>query len=709
MEDYVLSETDRGDGPNPPGQTALNLEAPQIDASRAALVKKWEDEIKYAAKHHSKAFKRMKKCQQLAKDGASKEWAEADRYVAPILPRHINQTVASLYAKNPQAYYQRKKRMMYPTWDGKPESLQQAVASAQKGDPTAYALLQEVVKALEYNDMLEKLGRTAVICWDYYTSEQEFGFKAQLKALVRRTKVNGVGYVKLCYQRVLKPNPEVTAQISDITAKLARLEKLAHEASEGELQPDAAEMEEMRLSLQDLQQQEMIMAREGLVFDFPRSDEVIIDPECRHLKTFAGASYIVQQFNLTPSKIEEIYGVDVGDSCAMYSPSKTGGKNTGKRQKDSTARVYEVWDKVNRQVFTICEGYGDFIREPATPDVDIERFFTIFPLVFNEIESDDDIFPPSDVWNARHIQSEYNRSRESLRQHRRASRPYYVASEANLEEEDLKKLADHEDHEIIRVKQLLQGQKVEDLLQRGPTIPIDPNQYQVEEIFSDLLRSVGTQEANLGGTSSSTATESSIAEQSRSASLADNVDELDDLLSNLAHSSGQLMLKELSKDTVIEIAGPGAVWPETPMTRADIAKDLVLSIKAGSSGRPNRAAELANRERALPFLMQLPGSSAIAIPLLKDYLNLLDIDVDELELKGMPSIQAVNAALMKPAQITADPNQNTQGADPRTAPDQQGAQGADNAPQATPSGQGQAPYPTSAGLGSGIPANTPLN
>ena len=42
-------------------------------------------------------------------------------------------------------------------------------------------------------------------------------------------------------------------------------------------------------------------------------------------------------------------------------------------------------------------------------------FFNIFPLVFNEIENDEEIYPLSDVWIARHMQFEYNRSREGLR------------------------------------------------------------------------------------------------------------------------------------------------------------------------------------------------------------------------------------------------------------------------------------------------------
>jgi hypothetical protein len=208
--------------------------------------------------------------------------------------------------------------------------------------------------------------------------------------------------------------------------------------------------------------------------------------------------------------------------------------------------------------------------------------------VFNEIEHEEELYPPSDVEQAKHIQNEYNRSREALREHRIAARPYYAVSN-RLEQEERKKLANHAAHEIISFNQLAPGEKVEDFLQRGPTAPIDPNLYEVEMIFNDLLRTVGTQEANLGGMSGGTATESSIAEQSRTVSQADNVDDLDELLTDVAKAFGQICLMELSKETVVEIVGPGAVWPDMPQSREEAAKDLLLEIKAGSSGRPNRA------------------------------------------------------------------------------------------------------------------------
>ena len=66
--------------------------------------------------------------------------------------------------------------------------------------------------------------------------------------------------------------------------------------------------------------------------------------------------------------------------------------------------------------------------------------------------------------------------------------------------------------------------------------------------------------------SGATATETSIAENSRMSSTSDNVDDLDEWLTEITKSGGQLMLMQLSKQTIEEIVGPGAAWPDMPPT-----------------------------------------------------------------------------------------------------------------------------------------------
>ena len=675
-------------------------DAAEVPAERRALVKQWEKRVLAAKSHFKKDFDRMKANMQFATDGADKEWLASGQYVVPIVNRHINQAVAQLYAKDPRATATRRKRLMYTVWDGTPESLNAAVMALQAPpvvdpltgvpsgpDPMAQQLLQEIEAVKQENAMIDKMGETLSILWKYFTGEQANGFKEQMKALVRRTKVCGVGYVKLAFQRELRPNPEKVAAFDEASSQVAAMEKSLAKLSAGEIEETSAQMEELRLLAKQLEQEMYVIAREGPLFDFPRSTEIIVDPKCRHLKTFAGARWIAHQFDMSADEVMEIYKVDIkGRFTGMTNEQeKTFQEKTnsdgGEGKPEECARIYEIQDRKLGQTLTICEGFPDFLKEPSAPDVRIERFFTVFPLVFNEIEHDERLYPPSDVHLLRDTQNEYNRARQGLREHRTSNRPGWASPKGVLSKEDKGKLTSRPAHAIVELQSLKPGQKVDELLQRLPASTIDPAQYDVEAHFQDILRTVGSQEANLGGTANATATESSIAENSRASSRDDNVDDLDNMLTELAKATGQLMLLELSLETVKEIVGPGAVWPQVQGNREQIAKDLFLEIKAGSSGRPNAAADLAKMERAMPYILQIPGVNPR--PIASKYADLLDQDMDDFFVEGLPSMTAMN-------QQTQPGN-----GDPLSDPNQQGAEGGQNDPAPAQGNEGPQPaYPS---------------
>jgi hypothetical protein len=204
---------------------------------------------------------------------------------------------------------------------------------------------------------------------------------------------------------------------------------------------------------------------------------------------------------------------------------------------------------------------------------------------------------------------------------------------------------------------------------------IDPKQYEVDSIWQDILRVTGQQQANAGPTADATATESSIAENSRQIGVSDSADDIDDLLSLLVQAMGEVMLTEMSKDTVTEIVGPGAVWPEMQETREEIAETVTLGVKAGASGRPNQAADLQKLQTAMPMILQIPGLNPI--PFGEKYVDLLDIDIEGAVVEGLPSMTAMNNQAAKPPAPPAGAPPNS----PGSAPGAQGAQGGNNAPR----------------------------
>lgn len=679
----------------------------EVTAERKALVQNILKEIAADKKHWDKAFKRMRQCMKLAADGTlDKETADSvdGAYVVPIINRLIGVAVATLYAKNPKAVAKRKKKMMYKLWDGDPKTIMAAMQSImpqpapQMGhnggppmegaapapmappeiDPNAVALLAEIAETKAQFIQYDRMAETMELLFAYFLQEQDSGYKEMFKALVRRVKVCAVGYVDLGFQRQLAPNPDVNAQIADVTSMIAEIEAGMTLLQDGDIEPATAEAEHLRLLLEDLQTRTEMIVREGPTLSFPRATEIIPDRRCRHLKTFAGARWVTREYDMTREEILKTWKVDVGTNFTAYknvtAPDGTVNATKETATEDSCGKVYCVQNKRDQQYYVVCDGYPDFIVEPREPDVKIERFWTIFPLVFNEVEAENEdgsvsIFPPSDVWIARHMQRDYNSARQGLREHRIAAKPGWATPRGKMEQTDKDKLGARQAFEIVELNALAAGETIDKLLMPIPVPGVDPGMYETETIFTDVQRSVGVQAANLGGTSGDTATESSIAEHSRDTSNASDVDDLDTMLSALARAMGQLMLTELSKETVLEIAGPGAVWPDLPPSREAIVKDLILEVEAGSSGRPNNAATLANYERAMPWLSLLPGVNPE--PLARKGLKALDIDADDAFVEGAPSIAAINQLAGQNNQAGAGPN----------APENQGGQGSDNAKQ----------------------------
>ena len=664
--------------------SAVQRDEPQVDNPTKALVERWCKRIRESKEYFREDYHRMREDMQFARAGANKDWIAADGFVVPIINRHINQAVANLYAKKPTVTAKRRKKLLTQVWDGSPATLEAATERIAQGvaTPQDTALVQEVLAAKRYTDQIDRFGETLEVLYDYFAKEQQPTQKSQMKSLVRRIKTCGVGYVEVCFQREYYKNPDETAKLEDHTRRLEELQRRAQDFADEEVQdedPEIAELQSLIADLQNSLEQGKTLLREGPVDQYPRSTEVIVDKKCKRLRGFLGAGWVAREYHMTPEEVQQKWGVDVGSDYDPYRKASQTEESdhfrvesdlpSGVQEEDERRGLVCVWRVQNKdlgQVFVVADGYKDFLEAPRAPDYEIEGFWTVFALTFNESESEE-LFPLSDVHMLKHTQREYNRSREYRRLHREANKPKYFTQKGRLEDKDREKLENHQAHAVIELKAMTADMPIDRLIQAFQPVGMDPALYETNSEIEDVLRTVGSQEANLGGVGGETATETSIAESARMTSVASNVDELDDFLSDVARAKGKLMLMEMSVKMVREIAGPGALWPE--VDREAVAKELTLEIKAGSSGRPNKAAELANLERALPYLLQIPGVNPNALA--RRYADLLELDIDDLIIQGLPSITALNALYGRVAPSTGDA---------QTDPNQQGEEGGQNAP-----------------------------
>lgn len=694
MEDMYSDDASEAMGPTSSMEAdeATKSRRPTDDTERQ-LVEKLCKRIQADRNRHEKAFKQMREDMEIARRGAPNSWPE-NKYVANITGRHVNQKVAALYAKNPKAIARRRERLDFRVWDETEQSLMMAMQTVQMGmqggvdpvtgapralaDPTIGPMLQqsmEIVQdyqqGMQQRENMTRVGKTLELLFDYFTKEQTpVDFKTSMKQLVRRAATTGVGYLKLGFQREFDQDPQVAERLADFQQQLLHIQKLAEEAQEGDAGDREVKQRELEHAIAGLEEQQYVLIREGLIFDFPDSTRVIPDKMTRSITGFVGARWLTVEYLYTPDEVKANFGVDVGSSYTKYSDDGTYREENGQMEmdlgdepRDDLVCVWEHYDRQTGVVYLLCDGHKGFLREPGAPDVYVEDFWPIYALTFNEVEDPKHLFPPSDVRLMLPMQNEYNRARQGLREHRIAARPRYVTPTGLMSDEDKINLSEAEAFEVVEINMSPDNADVNKVLQLVPMSGVDPNLYETGQVFSDIQLVVGAQEAQFGAVSKATATESSIAEGSRIASVDSNVDDLDAFLTRIARASGQILFKEMSQEEVVKIAGPGAIWPD--LSLEEIAQEIFLEVEAGSSGKPNQVQEIRNWKEMLPFLIQMPNISPTWLA--RESLRRLDdrLDLTEAITENVPAIVAQNRlAGAAPA--------------PGAAPEDQGGAGEDN-------------------------------
>jgi hypothetical protein len=648
-----------------------------VAQSREAEVDRLCRAVKSDLKFWEYAFKRMKDWRSFARgrqwpDMTKEELSDADRpYVVNITQRHIQQRTAHIYAKNPRFRFKKAKRLNYRLWDGTANGLMAAQMQMQQ-DPSnmvAMQIIQEAMANQQTSQMLDGAGKTLTYLYEHQVREQNPPTKKMMKKMVRTTLTCGVGYIKQTFQRAMDLSPDGHQAINDASTRLAEVERLGMDLQDGEIGEHDAEIEQLRALIADLEKQHEIVVREGLALDYPDSTNIIPDQNLSYLPGFVGCSRVTEQYCLTADQVKRIYKVDVSKSAVEYTDREdlAGPQSQPELVERKTVRVWEIWNIETGMVCVVCDGYNDYLVEPHAPITYTDRFWPWFVFAPNAMDDSEDPFPPSDVELIQSQQAELNRAGEGLRQHRWANRPRWVTGQ-NLPETDRAKMESASAHSISVLHSMPPEAKVNDKIQPFPAMPIDPSLYNSGPAFQDILRAAGTQEANLGGTSGATATESSIAHASQKSVESSATDEFDDLLTEMARAGGQILLAEMSPDQVMQIVGPGAIWPQ--MSREQIAKEVELAVVAGSSGLQNQAHEVQVRERVYPLLFQIPGLSPEWLA--RDLLQTLDDRMDYEDAIDMNALSIIAAN----GQLQGEANRGGADNAPRPGmPQQQGQMG----------------------------------
>lgn len=610
-----------------------------IDEIDQSHIKMWLSKI-ISAKHKWKDdFTRMRDNMKFV---SGLQWPgqakmDDDRYIANLTLQLVNQKVATLYAKNPTFVAKPVEKMNYQVWDGQTESLLSAIAQAEQfvlsGQPLPLemqAFFIDVENGRLREQLIGKVCETLEKLFKYAIRSQKPEFKGQLKKAVRRVITCGVAYGRpiFCrdgpgYTKISTIDPS-----SDDQDRINRSQVILDRLSKQEIAEDSPEAGTLRSLAMSLGTPLTISKLpERLEFDFPPATSIIVDEMCRGLTDFVNCNWIAQEYILPVEEVNAIFGVDIkigGQSqVSEYKPDGTNVEATyvDGAKSDIFANkpicLYEVFDKKTLTRFFIAEGHHAYLLPPEHPWPEVNGFWHHFALTFNDIDTDDEckvsIFPPSDVQTVKSAQMEWNRTRDALRDQRVANAPTYIVRKGTLTEADKIALQNRTPNSVIELEGIPAEKDPSTFVSILQVAAIDPQVYATQPLEQDILLSGGMQQANIGPAQPNvTATVGTIAEQSRLNVSASNIDDLDGFLSRLAQAGGEMCLQGYSEETVKRVAGLGAVWPTMPQTRQDFLNEINLEIEAASSGRPNKAIEVANWRAMAPLLFQA-GANPVGI------------------------------------------------------------------------------------------------
>lgn len=660
------------------------------DPSEEESVKLWRKRIKDAKAYFEPDFKRMREDMEFA---ANIQWEsqtemddKAGRYIANFINKQVNDKVASLYAKDPKCQAKMRPRLNYAIWDGTVEqewqahmACQQAIMSGQQSPGAIQALqvVQDIAQGKQWEAMCKKVGKTLEILYGYQCDTQAPSFKYQMKQLVRRVITTGVGYVRLNFVR--QNDHVLSSSLTDdsLATRIKHAKAIMAGITDDKIQENDPRVEQLKLLFQSVlssvKQGDETNVEERLEIDFPSATSIIVDQRAKSLKGFIGAEWVAQQF-IMPLEAANAYFeltgenmVTVGGDFMQYADDATAqplpqptqdGKPTD-TSKNPLGCFWEVFDLTTKTHFFICDGWKWYVKAPEPLDPITNRFWPIFSLTFNDIECEPGqkvhIYPPSDVQLLKPMQKERNRSRQELREHRIGNRPFHWTVRGWMSEDDRNKLANHETHEVIEFQGQPANGDMANALGHWSGSPIDQNLYSTAPLDDDARLAVGSNQLQQQmPIRHVAATPAVIQEQARISGVSSNVDDLDDLLSELAKAAGEMMLREFSPTTVQRIVGRGAAWPD--QQREDFLNAINLDIVAASSGRPNKAVDVQVAQQLVPLMAQA-GANPWA--LIKYLANVMDANLDPMDF-----------APQNPPMPQGQPGQQPQGQSPAKKPEQ---------------------------------------
>ncbi len=457
--------------------------------------------------------------------------------------------------------------------------------------------------------------------------------KKTIRRQVRAALSIGVGWMKGIVWSAKRPQPQTEKSLHDFEAQLATLKALVTETREGENIDTNVQQAKLSELIAGLRAKILLTKEYGLNADFCRSEDLQVSLDVSSLSDYLAANWISEDLYIPQSELRARFPRLEDDDCTKavvyYQkniPANAKGDvlqaATGEEAADGTysktapslimggskpvqfVKIVEFWDRRDSNIKTMCEGVTRWCVEPYTPPQATNRFYPYFQLAFFEV--DGHRHPQSLSWRLRKLQDEYNACRSNQRLTRERSIPGIVFNRGALSFEDAKKLEDSVISEIVGIMPTDPNMPIQNIIMVKPLPTIDVRLWDTAAIRQDMESLSGVEEAMQQNAAQQpkTATEAQIQQTGFASRTSADRDIIEDMLDDLAEYTAEAAIQEIDGPGAQRIAGPQAFWP-TGMDVQDLLTMVDVDIDAGTTGKPNAAADKANWATILPLLQKL--------------------------------------------------------------------------------------------------------
>ena len=545
--------------------------------------------------------------------------------------------------------------------------------------------------------------------------------KKPMRRVVRSALTVGIGWCKAQMWSKQRPQPLLEKQLKDAEMQAQTMAALITSIREkgDDVEDKPLQQEKLSQLIAGLRAKIMLAKEYGLAVDFVRSEDITIALDVSFIGDYMFADWVCEDLYFPKkelrAKFPRLTDEDEKKAIVYFQKITTAqaaqgdilqsatGEESGDGQFTKTSpqfieggskpiefiRVMEMWDRRDMNIKTMCEGVERWCEEPYPPPHASTRFYPYFGLHFFDV--DGHRHPQSLSFRLQKLQDEYSAARSNQRLTRERSIPGLIFNSGAISVDDAKKLEVSVIAEMVGIKLTDINVPIQSVVMVKPLPTIDARLWDTTAITRDMESLSGVQEAlqQTVAQQPKTATEAQIQQTGFASRTSADRDVLEDLLDDLAQFCAETAIQEIDPPGAQRIAGPKAFWP-SGMDVNDLLTMVDVDITAGTSGKPNAAADKANWATVLPLLQKLmvqirqtqeidPALADSLENLLRETLHRLDdrLDIDDFipstppppQPKPGPPPPAVSIALKGelPALDAAVIGANAAGLPPETA------------------------------------------